>query len=131
MRRVTDTNCFVAVALDEPERRWLVSIAGGCDLVAPPVLPYEIGNALSAQARRGRLSPSELIAAWDSATAIPVDLVSMNIRAASVMAGQLGIYAYDAYFLQCAIEQQCPLLTLDRRLRRTAKQVDVQTLEGP
>ncbi len=31
------------------------------------------------------------------------------------------MYAYDAYFLDCALRQKAPLLTLDSRLKEMAK----------
>jgi hypothetical protein len=48
MKIIADTNIFLAVALDEPEKERIVSLSEGFDLAAPNVLPFEIGNALSA-----------------------------------------------------------------------------------
>ena len=39
------------------------------------------------------------------------------------------IYAYDAYFLDCAIRHKAPLLTLDRKLMASAQNLNVETLE--
>lgn len=36
------------------------------------------------------------------------------------MAIDFKLYAYDAYFLQCAINQSCPLLTLDKGMKKVA-----------
>ena len=38
-------------------------------------------------------------------------------------------YAYDAYFLDCAIRHKAPLLTLDRKLKVAAKNINVEILE--
>jgi hypothetical protein len=35
MKYVADTNTLLAVALDEPEKAWLVGVTDGCALVAP------------------------------------------------------------------------------------------------
>ena len=129
MKVVADTSVFLAVVLDETEKPWLIEMTDGYELVAPAVLPYEIGNALSGLARRRLLSGSQLSAAWDAAAAIPVELATIDMRAALVMAGRHGIYAYDAYFLQCAIDSQCPLLTLDRGMRRVAAKINIHTVE--
>jgi hypothetical protein len=39
------------------------------------------------------------------------------------------IYAYDAYFLDCAARQKAPLLTLDRRLKASAIDFNIKTVE--
>ena len=122
---VADTNTFLAVALNEPEKEWLVQATAGCDLVAPTLLPYEIGNALSALARRGLIAPSQLRTAWDAAAGIPVELIAVDCCASLLLAGRFQIYAYDAYFLQCSLDKRIPLLTLDRSMKRIAKQLDI------
>jgi predicted nucleic acid-binding protein len=130
MKIIADTNTFLAVALNEPEKDWLIEATDGHDLMAPPVLPYEIGNALSSLARRKILAKREVAAAWDAATAVPVELAAIEVRAALLLAEHFRIYAYDAYFLQCSLEAKCPLLTLDRGMKRVAKQLDITLLEG-
>ena len=67
--------------------------------MAPDILPFEIGNALSAMLKRGSLEPENLLSVWDATQQIPVDLRSVNIREALNIASQFNIYAYDAFFL--------------------------------
>jgi len=129
MKIIADTNTFLAVALNEPEKGWLIEITDGHDLVAPSVLHFEIGNALSALARRDLLSGQQLEAAWDACSSVPVELADINIRSALLLAEEFRIYAYDAYFLQCSIETKCPLLTLDRGMKRVARKLDIRILE--
>ncbi|MGC8542159.1 MAG: type II toxin-antitoxin system VapC family toxin [Phycisphaerae bacterium] len=54
----------------------------------------------------------------------------LRIRVALALAVRNGIYAYDGYFLQCAIQSGCPLLTLDQRMRRVARELDVGIVEA-
>jgi len=129
MKIIADTNTFLAVALNEPEKEWLIEVTDGHDLIAPPILPYEIGNALSSLVRRGVVSERHLAAAWDAAAAVPVELATVDIRAALLLAGHFRIYAYDAYFLQCALDAKSPLLTLDRGMKTVAKQLDIKRVE--
>jgi predicted nucleic acid-binding protein len=68
---------------------------------------------------------------WDAAASIPVELRTINIRKALLLAGYYKIYAYDAYFLQCAIETRSPLLTLDNGMKHVARQLDIKLLELP
>jgi predicted nucleic acid-binding protein len=129
MKLIADTNTFLAVTLYEPERDEIIRLSSGYELVAPDVLPFEIGNALSAMLKRGRLAPDELLSAWDAVKQIPVDLRSIDIRSALKIAVQFNIYAYDAYFLACAFSLHSPLITLDRRMMQVAESLDIHTME--
>ncbi len=129
MKIIADTNTFLAVALNEPEKEWLIEVTDGHDLIAPSVLPYEIGNALSSMVRRKVVSEGQLAAAWDAAAAVPVELATIDTRSALLLAGHFRIYAYDAYFLQCALDARSPLLTLDGGMKSVAKQLDIKLLE--
>lgn len=129
MRVVADANIFLAVALDEPEKSGIIEVCRGRTLTAPEVLPFEIGNALSALMRLDRLSLKEAQAAWKICAAITVELRGVDVEAALDLSRQHGIYAYDAYYLQCAAGLRLPLLTLDRRLEQVARQAGVKIAE--
>lgn len=129
MKIIADTNTFIAVALNEPEKDLIIRITEGHDLVAPDVLPFEIGNALTAMMKRNTLAADEIILAWDMVQHIPVDLRRIDIRAALNIAKQYNIYAYDAYFLECALNLRSPLLTLDRQMKRIAQEIGIQLME--
>ena len=129
MRIVADTNTFLAVALKEPERREIIRLSVGSTLIAPEVLPFEIGNALTAMMKKGVLSPGQVTNAWDAVQAIPVELREINIRSALDIAVRFGIYAYDAYFRECALCLRLPLLTLDKKMQLVAKHLSLQVLE--
>jgi len=61
--------------------------------------------------------------------AIPLRLVRVDLNNAMSIANQTKTYAYDAYFLDCAVRQTAPLLTLDRALQRAAKKLGVKVME--
>ena len=129
MKIVVDTNTFLAVALDEPEKPRIIAATRGHDLVAPEVLPFEVGNALTALMRRGALAPAQVTLTWDVVQGIPVELRPIEVRSALGIAGRFGIYAYDAYFLECALNLRLPLLTLDRNMTRIARELSIRVLE--
>ena len=60
MKIIADTNTFLAVTLYEPERDRIINFSIGHELIAPEVLPFEIGNALSAMLKRQRITKEEL-----------------------------------------------------------------------
>ena len=129
MKIVADTNTFLAVALDEPEKSQIVRATTGHDLVAPEVLPFEIGNTLTAMLKKGAISPEEVPVAWDVVQAIPVDLRGLDMPAALALAVRFGVYAYDAYFLECALGLRLPLLTLDRGMKHIARELSIPIVE--
>lgn len=129
MKIVADTNTFLAVALNEPERDLLIQLTSGHELVAPAILPFEIGNALVAMTKRGAIRPTEITAVWDAIRAVAVELRTIDIRAALDLAVRFGVYAYDAYFLECALSLRLPLLTLDKKMKRMAWKLDIRVLE--
>ena len=52
---IADTNIFLVVALDEPEKNNIISLTWGCELISPEILPYEIGNAFSTMVKREQI----------------------------------------------------------------------------
>ena len=126
---VTDTHLFLAVALNEPEKTRIVQLTSNSNAIAPEILPYEIGNALSAMIKRKQITHDEALSAFEIASKIPVRLVSIDILKALELALEFNIYAYDVYLIQCALQTSTPLLTLDNGLITAAHKMGVQTLE--
>ena len=52
---------------------------------------------------------------------IPLRLVEIDLFKALEISDKFNIYAYDAYFLECAKNYNSPLLTLDKRLMEVAR----------
>ncbi len=129
MKIVADTNTFLAVALDEPERPAIIALTKRHALIAPEILPYEAGNALTSLFKRSVLSHEEVQSAWSAIQAIAVELQPVDIPSALNLAIQHNLYAYDAYFLECALKLRIPLLTLDKEMKRVAKALSIQILE--
>jgi len=88
MNIISDTNIFLAVALDEPEKEQIIQVTSGANIISPEILPYEIGNALSAMVKRKQLTPEEALQAQRKTNLIPVRLVSTDIQKALTLAIQ-------------------------------------------
>ena len=58
----------------------LFQLSEGCDLIAPDVLPFEIGNALTAMMKKGVLEPDEIMTSWEIIQHIPVELRRIDIK---------------------------------------------------
>ena len=97
--------------------------------MAPEILPFEIGNALTALMKRNILKKEEVVSAWDIVQQVPVDLRKIDIKSALKISAQFNLYAYDAYFLECAHACRCPLYTLDHGMERVAREMKLRILE--
>ena len=130
MKLVSDTSVIIAVITNEPTKAALVAQTQGSELVAPSTLDFEIGNSFSAMLRRKRVSLEQALTAIEIYRQIPINLIEIDVVEAVKLAAQLNIYAYDAYMIACAQDQNCPLITLDAGLMRAAKIVGVEVLEA-
>ena len=129
MRLVVDTSVIVAVIAGEPTKDTLIKVTRGADLLAPPSLHWELGNALAAQLRRGRLTLDQAQQLLRSYMRIPIQFVDVSLESALEIAEERSIYAYDAYVIACAEKYRCPLLTLDKGLDRAAVEAGIEVME--
>jgi len=129
MEIVADASAFLAIILNESDRDWVIHETTGRSIISPEVLPYEICNALVALKRRGRLNEREILRAFDLTQRIAVRLVSVKIHEAIKIALRFKIYAYDAYYLQCCIENKLPLISLDDRMCDIGRRLEIKVVE--
>ena len=129
MEIVADASAFLAVVLNESDRDWIIQKTSGESIVSPEILPYEVGNALIAVKRKGRLNDREILRAFDLSQRIAVRLISVKIHDAMKIALRFNIYAYDAYYLQCCIENKLSLISLDDRMCDIAENLGIKVVE--
>jgi predicted nucleic acid-binding protein len=126
---VIDTSALLAVILGEPERDRIVERTSGHTLIGPGAISWEIGNAFSAMLKHRRVTLSEVQDGLRIFQTIPLRVAEVDMANALILAHQTGMYAYDAYFLDCAQRHAAPLLTLDHGLKRAAKDTGIRLLE--
>lgn len=124
-----DASVVMAVILNEPTKAALLLLTKGVELISAPSLPWEVGNALTALFKRGRIDLTQAQAALASYEAIPIRLPDIEVAAAVELAERHNVYAYDAYLVECAKRYQTPLLSLDRRQCEVARDEGVEILE--
>lgn len=127
---VIDTSALIAVIADEPERGIIIKLTTGNSLIGPGSIPWEIGNAFSAMFRRNRLNLEEAKKGLEIFKSIPIRYIEPDFSNSVSISKQTNIYAYDAYFLDCALRKKAPLLTLDSKLKKTAKKLKIPILEA-
>lgn len=130
MNLVADTSTIIAVIANEPEKALLVAKTQGYDLIAPYSLNWEIGNAFSAMIKRERISLEQATAAIGIYGQIQIDLLDVDLKQALRIVDTHKVYAYDAYMMACALDHDCPLLTLDGGLAYAAKAAGIEVWEA-
>ncbi|WP_412063245.1 type II toxin-antitoxin system VapC family toxin [Rubrivirga sp. IMCC45206] len=120
-----DTSVVLAVAVGEATAPALAAATRGAELIAPASLPAEIGNALSAMLKRNRISPADAERVLAAYREIPIELVDIDFDRSVRLAARLGMYAYDAYVLDCALARDVPLLSLDGGQRQAARRARI------
>ena len=129
MEIVIDTSALISVIVGEPERKRIIEITEGNTLIGPGSIPWEIGNVFSAMFKQKRLTLEEAERGLSIFKDIPIRYIDSDFVKVLKLSKQANIYAYDAYFLDCAIRHKAPLLTLDQKLIASAQNLNVETLE--
>ena len=131
MNLVIDTSVIIAVLTSEPEREKLVQQTRGVDLLAPASVHWEVGNALAAMLKRRRMTHDQLHPVINAYEQIPIRFIDIELQGALEIAAAHDLYAYDAYIIECARENRCSLISLDRSLIQAARAAGVGVLEVP
>lgn len=129
MEVVIDTSALIAVLLNEPERKKIVEYTSGKSLIGPGSIPWEIGNAFAAMFKQDRLTIEEARKGITIFDTIPLRFTVSDFHNCLVLSKQTNLYAYDAYFLDCAMKHKAPLLTLDKKLKTAAESLNLKTVE--
>ena len=129
MKIIADTNIFLAVALNENSKARIINLTKGCDVYAPEILLYEVGNALSAMVKRRQIGVTNAHNAYSAVRRIPVSLMKIDISLALSIAIQQKIDVYEACFLQLALSTSRPFITLDNRLKTVALGMNIELME--
>ena len=124
-----DTSALLAVLLNERHKSAIVEATEGHELQAPSILDAEVGNALSAMFNRDRLSFENAQKVISQFEEIPIRRTKVRLNQACKLAYDHNLYAYDAYFLDCAKQYRTPLLTIDDSLIATGKKVNINMIE--
>jgi predicted nucleic acid-binding protein len=126
---VLDASAVIAVITNEVHRPALIQLTEGAELLSPWSLPIEIGNAFSAMFKRKRISLDQAKAAVKAYQQIPIRLLDIDLMRSLEISHDLGIYAYDAYLIDCGLQNRAPLLTVDKGLQDAARRAGVEVPE--
>lgn len=129
MNITIDTSAIIAVITDEPKKGRIIELTIGANLISLYSVHWEIGNAFSAMLKRNRITLLQAQACISRYQQIPIKFVEVSLHQTTELIEHLKIYAYDAYLIQCALQTQTPLLTVDVGLMQAAKTTGLIVLE--
>lgn len=130
MRITVDTSAVLAVLLGESQREKILFLTTETEVLAPASLEWEIGNALSALVKRRKLSSKEALEFMRAYEQMRIEVTDVDLEESLRLATTNEIYAYDAYVIQCALESNSQLITLDKRMAQIAVQLKIKILEA-
>ncbi len=93
----------------------------------PALWPLEMGNILSRAMRAGRISAEALEQCWARLDVVGLRVLDIqgDARHWTQRAADWGLSAYDACYLDTALQQHLPLATKDKQLAEAARRVGV------
>jgi predicted nucleic acid-binding protein len=129
MKMVIDTSVIVAVLTNEKHKQRLIELTKGADLIAPSSLHWEVGNAFSAMLKKKRITLEQACSALAAYAGIAIRFYEVNLKETLRLCVKANLYAYDAYFITCALRLKSPLLSLDDVLLSAAEESGVSIIK--
>jgi predicted nucleic acid-binding protein len=113
---VVDASALAALLFGEPEAEEVVARLGERDLLAPTLLPYEVGSVGLKKLNRYRSQRAAIRQGMELFTRLGVRQIEVPVVAVVELAELKGLTVYDAAYLWLARVLGCELVTLDRAL---------------
>ncbi len=125
---IIDASCVMSILLGEEESSVVRNKSSGLTLISSTCLPFEVGNSLTSAVKRHRLNAEIIDEVFREFLKMPIRLIEPNIEKALKIAAEENHYAYDAYYIECALSRGIPLFSLDNGLIEIAKKRGVKCL---
>lgn len=112
---VVDASAIAAVLFDEPEAAPVIAGVSGA-LLAPGLLRYELASVCASKLRNEPKRAALTLQRYRLLPGLDIEFAEPDWTALPTLARQWDVSAYDAAYLQLALERKAPLVTLDARL---------------
>lgn len=97
--------------------------------LVPTIWSLEVANVLLLAKKNRRITEIQAASFIDALSALPIvvdqSTTSRAMHSIFVLAGQSDLTIYDAAYLELAIREKIPLLTLDKGLIKAAKKLHI------
>lgn len=126
-------DCSYALAMVMPDEQSPASLhqIESARLLVPPIWPFEVANAFRSAVRRGRVTEAEISGVCVRLEGLQLELANghdTTVRQRYFAAMAHGLTAYDAAYIELALQRRSPLATLDLTLARVAREAGLQVL---
>ena len=119
--RVVDASALGALLFGEPQADEVARKPSGASLAAPAILWFEIASICLKKIRAHPRSADKLLAAMRYIDRLPLRPVEVDHAKIVDMARKRKLTTYDASYLWLAVESGTKLVTLDKKLARSAR----------
>lgn len=129
---VVDCSYTMAMVMPDETRPASLSRALEGRLLAPALWPFEVANALRNVVRRGRLTGPDVPALCQRLEVYEIEVQAGSeggVRQRYLASQTHELTAYDAAYLDLALQRRCALATLDARLAEAAARAGVAVLD--
>ncbi len=97
--------------------------------IVPTIWPLEVANVLLLSKKKKRITEIQSASFIDALAALPIVVDASTayraMHSVFVLAGQSDLTIYDAAYLELAVREGIPLLTLDKGLIKAAKKLHI------
>ena len=97
--------------------------------IVPTIWPLEVANVLLLSKKNKRITEVQSASFMDALSALPIvvdqSTTSRAMHSIFILAGQSDLTIYDAAYLELALREKIPLLTLDKGLMKAAKKLHI------
>lgn len=129
MRIVVDTSVIIAVLTGERHKRDLLRLTEGADIIAPSSLHWEVGNAFSSMLKKKKIALGQVSSALRAYARIAIRFYEVDLKETLDLCAKTNLFAYDAYFIACALKLRAPVLSLDKDLLAAARESGASAIE--
>jgi len=112
---VIDASAIAAVLFDEPEAAPVMASVRGT-LLAPGLLRYEMASICASKLQREPRTAKLTLQRYRLFSGLDIEFADPEWDTLPLLARQWELSAYDAAYLQLALQRKAPLVTLDARL---------------
>ncbi len=124
---ITMAWCFEDESNDQSDK--ILESLRNATAVVPNIWSLEISNVLLQAKKKKRINDFQVASFIDALSALPIIIdASTSTRAMHsifLLANKTNLTIYDAAYLELALRENIPLVTLDKDLIRAARELDV------
>jgi predicted nucleic acid-binding protein len=123
---VCDASVLAAITFGEPDSGAAQSLVRSCRLLAPALLRYEMAQVAVRKCAQHPTGAFQILQALGASLRLPIRMLEPSWLNVIELARAEGLSAYDASYMQLAVELDVPLATLDARLGRAADKLGLR-----